>query len=81
MNAIDFSIIYAKINSTQTGIKWEVIRMFVINDECLSCGTCVANCPAEAIKEGDSHYEIDQDVCVGCGTCAANCPADAIEEK
>jgi ferredoxin len=51
---------------------------FVITDECLSCGTCAANCPVEAIDMGDLHYEIDVSKCVECGTCAANCPAEAI---
>ena len=31
-------------------IKMEGTYMaYVITDECLSCGTCAANCPAEAI--------------------------------
>ena len=51
---------------------------YVITDECLSCGTCAANCPVEAIDMGDLHYEIDPEKCVECGTCAANCPAEAI---
>ena len=29
---------------------------FVITDECLSCGSCAAQCPAEAIDMGDLHY-------------------------
>ena len=49
---------------------------FVITDNCVSCGTCAANCPAEAIDMGD-----DQDKCVSCGTCKENCPADAIVEE
>ena len=70
------------MNLTRTGnIKTEVFQMFVINDDCLSCGTCAANCPADAIDMGDSHYEINQDACLQCGTCQANCPADAIEEQ
>ena len=44
----------------------------------VSCGTCVENCPVEAISQGDTQYVIDADVCVDCGACAANCPADAI---
>ncbi|MDO5444426.1 MAG: 4Fe-4S binding protein [Eubacteriales bacterium] len=55
--------------------------MFVISDECLSCGTCAGACPAEAIDMGDAHYVIDQDKCLQCGTCVANCPADAIKEE
>lgn len=51
---------------------------FVITDECLSCGSCAAQCPAEAIDMGDIHYEIDADKCLECGACAAQCPAEAI---
>ena len=52
---------------------------FVITDECLSCGSCAAQCPAEAIDMGELHYEIDQSKCLECGSCAAQCPAEAIE--
>ena len=52
---------------------------YVITDECLSCGSCAAQCPAEAIDMGDVHYEIDQSKCLECGSCAAQCPAEAIE--
>ena len=37
---------------------------FVITDSCVSCGTCAANCPAEAIDMGDDKYIIDQDKCI-----------------
>lgn len=55
--------------------------MYVITDQCVSCGTCAENCPVEAISEGANHYEIDQNTCVSCGTCVENCPSEAIEEK
>ena len=29
---------------------------YVISDECVSCGTCAEECPAEAIHEGDGKY-------------------------
>ena len=53
---------------------------YVINDECVSCGACAAQCPVEAIAEGDSKYVIDADTCVECGACADQCPVGAIEE-
>ena len=65
----------AKGSNTKTE---DTYMAYVITDECLSCGTCAANCPAEAIDMGDLHYEIDADKCLDCGTCAANCPAEAI---
>ena len=37
---------------------------YVISDECVSCGACAAQCPAEAISEGDAHFEINPDACL-----------------
>ena len=47
---------------------------YVISDECVSCGACAAQCPAEAISEGDAHFEINPDACLDCGACADTCP-------
>jgi ferredoxin len=53
---------------------------FFIGEDCVSCGTCAANCPVEAIDMGEDRYVIDQDKCIQCGTCKENCPVDAITE-
>ena len=50
---------------------------YVINDECLSCGACEAECPTEAIAQGDGIYVIDADKCIECGACAGVCPVGA----
>ena len=50
---------------------------YVITDKCVACGTCLTNCPVEAISEGDI-YVIDPDTCIECGTCAEVCPSEAI---
>ena len=54
--------------------------MYRITDECTACGTCMDECPSDAIKEGDI-YGIDQDECTECGTCFDACPSDAIVEE
>ena len=50
---------------------------YVISDDCIACGTCISECPVEAISEGASHMEINADVCVDCGACAGVCPVGA----
>lgn len=55
--------------------------MFRITEECISCGTCAASCPAGAISAGDSTYVIDQEKCEQCGLCAMECPCGAIVEE
>lgn len=51
--------------------------MHVISDDCTACGACAAECPVEAIKEGDAKYTIT-DACTDCGSCADVCPMEAI---
>lgn len=53
---------------------------YKISDACVMCGACAAQCPVEAISEGDAQYVIDAEVCVECGACAAQCPVEAISE-
>lgn len=58
-------------------LKKSFIMAYVINEECVACGTCIDECPVEAISEGEI-YKIDADVCTDCGSCAAVCPTEAI---
>lgn len=51
---------------------------YKISSDCIACGTCVPECPVEAISEGSPIYVIDADKCIDCGACASVCPASAI---
>ncbi|MDA8060588.1 MAG: YfhL family 4Fe-4S dicluster ferredoxin [Leptospirillum sp.] len=53
-----------------------------IEDNCISCGACIPECPNDAISEGDPVYIIDPELCTECvgfhedPQCAAVCPID-----
>ena len=32
---------------------------YIINDDCVMCGSCAGACPSEAISEGDGKYVIN----------------------
>ena len=53
---------------------------YTISDDCTACGTCIDECPVEAISEGDI-YVIDADACTDCGACADVCPVEAISPE
>jgi len=48
-----------------------------IGDDCIACGACAPECPAECIRQGDEKYIIDEEKCIECGNCADVCPVDA----
>ncbi|MCL2184800.1 MAG: 4Fe-4S binding protein [Treponema sp.] len=49
-----------------------------ISDSCVNCGACTADCPMEAISEGDGQHVIDPAKCSDCGACVSSCPTDSI---
>jgi ferredoxin len=52
---------------------------YKITDECIMCGACEAECPENAITEGESMYVIDPAKCKDCGSCADVCPTGAAQ--
>ena len=51
-----------------------------ISNDCTACGTCIDECPVEAISEGDI-YKINSEICTDCGSCADVCPVEAIHPE
>jgi len=56
----------------------------MITDECINCDVCIAECPNEAIYEGEWIYEINPERCTECvghfdePQCRQVCPVDCI---
>lgn len=50
---------------------------YKITEECIACGACTPECPAQAITEGDPVYKIDAEKCTDCAACAGVCPTAA----
>jgi ferredoxin len=61
-------------------LKGVISVAYVITDECVACGTCAEECPADAIEEGEP-YVINGEKCTECGSCSEACPVEAIVEK
>ena len=55
----------------------QLTMAYVIGDDCIACGSCISECPNEAISEGEK-YSIDPNLCTECGACADTCPNEAI---
>jgi ferredoxin len=49
-----------------------------ITDQCVSCGACEAECPVQAISQGEERFQIDPEKCTDCGSCVQVCPVEAI---
>jgi ferredoxin len=55
-----------------------------ITAECIACGACEADCPNEAISQGDTVYLIDWEKCTECvghfdaPKCVEACPVDGV---
>ena len=50
----------------------------ILQDKCISCGTCDVECPFHAILISElGKFSIDLEKCRDCGICANVCPVDA----
>ena len=64
------------MRATRLNLKGKTMT-YKITSDCISCGACEAECPENAISEGDGQYVINPDLCQDCGSCAEVCPTGA----
>jgi len=55
-----------------------IVSPVVKPDRCVACGTCVKECPVDAISLGNV-ASIDSGKCIGCAHCISVCPVSAID--
>ena len=48
-----------------------------INEDCITCGVCEAECPEGAISLDGTQFQIDPAKCTDCGSCNSVCPIGA----
>ncbi len=57
--------------------KISLLKIYINEDECLSCGMCERNCPAGCIEVDNA--KVDNETCVKCFKCLNQCPKNAIK--
>ncbi|MCB2193086.1 MAG: EFR1 family ferrodoxin [Deltaproteobacteria bacterium] len=66
--------------STYFGPIWwtkrSIEKHYLMEDQCIACGTCEEKCPSGAIDLAD--YSVNREACVLCFGCLNNCPAQAV---
>lgn len=57
----------------------DVPREVYLPERCTGCGTCIENCPAQALAVTPEGVAADPALCRHCGRCVAVCPSEARE--
>lgn len=53
-------------------------RGYLITEECVGCGNCLAVCPQDCIVSSEVPFVIEQKHCLHCGNCKTICPVNAV---
>jgi heterodisulfide reductase subunit A len=64
-------------------VEIEPISVFINEDLCSGCKTCISMCPFGAIsfEPLKNKANINGALCKGCGTCVATCPSGALQQN
>jgi len=72
------SYIPPEIARALKGLVW--VRPYIIEEKCTACGTCLENCPVDAMKINGISI-VDYSKCISCFCCKELCPEGSIELK
>jgi electron transport complex protein RnfB len=69
-----------RINTKSRSESWKKPPRRIEKSECITCDTCLRNCPAEfgAIFDRGIDVIIVPELCSGCPVCVLVCPVDCI---
>ena len=57
------------------------VEGYFITDNCIGCGSCVAVCPQDCIRQDSIPLRIEQEHCLHCGNCMTACPVGAVVRR
>jgi ferredoxin len=50
----------------------------VLDDRCILCGECIANCPVKAFRKVGGRLKVEESLCISCHCCSEVCKNRAI---
>ncbi len=68
-------------NAQRKGADNEDMVNYYVDENCISCGWCVENCPTNNIQFDDNKKPVFGDNCISCVRCYSRCPKEAIQSR
>ncbi len=78
VDAPNLHIVAGVKGQPEKAVFWGGDKAFIDPQKCVGCGLCASHCRFDAIKPGESGYQVKEFSCEGCGVCAAVCPQQAV---
>gem|GEM_PF-6223765 len=76
--AVQRQVVFIPRGTPRRGIRAPgVVQGKRVSDDCIKCGTCVRNCPVDAIDIEAKTFDTGK--CIGCWGCINRCPKHAIK--
>ncbi len=73
----NYSKLAVELLKSQNKLSAKKLPPYRITEDCITCGSCVPECPVENCIIPGEPYKIIISKCIGCGKCAKVCPVDS----